>query len=79
MEGRDSKKIEKITNFQKCPKTSPKVSKYVLNVFGDDFFENFFCAVHPGGSKLRKNSKKSKIIQIFKNVQKRPQKCPNMF
>ena len=79
MEGRDSKKIEKLSNFQKCPKTFPKVSRHFLNMFRDDFFEFFFGPVHQEGRDLEKVQKKLKNFQIFKNVQKRPQKRPNKF
>ena len=71
------KKIKKVSKFQKCTKSSPKVSKRVLNMFWGDFFEKFFCPVFHGGSSYRKLSKKSKKFQISKNAQNRPQKCPN--
>ena len=36
-----SEKIKKISKFQKCPKSFPKVSKRVLNVFWGILFEKF--------------------------------------
>ncbi len=73
------KKIKKFSKIQKCPKSFPKVSKRVLNMFWGNFFENFFCPVFHGRSSLRKFSKKSKKFQKSKNAQNRSQKCPNMF
>ena len=66
------------SKFQKCPKSFPKVSKRVLNVFWGKFFENFFCPVFRGGSSFRKFSKK-KYFQNSKNAQKCSQKYPNVF
>ena len=37
------KKIKEFAKFQKCPKSFPKVSKRVLNLFWVKFFENFFA------------------------------------
>ena len=73
------KKIKKFSKFQKCPKSSPKVSKRVLNMFWGDFLGKFFRPVFHGGSSLRKFSKKSKNFQNSKNAQNRSQKCPNVF
>ena len=64
------KKIKKFSKFQNCPKSFPKVSKRVLNLFWVKFFENFFCPVFRGGSSFRKFSKK-----IFSKFQK----CPKVF
>ena len=73
-------KIEKFSNFQKCPRTSPKVSKHVLNMFGGDFFEKNFAQCTQEGRNLEKIQKKSKKISNFQNVQKLShQKGPNMF
>ena len=58
------KKIENFSKFQKSPKSFPKMSKRVLNMFRGNYFENFFRPVFLGGSSCRKFSKKSKI---FKN------------
>ena len=65
--------------MQKCPKSFPKVSKRVLNMFWVIFLENFFCPVFHGGSRLRKFSKKSKLFKNCKNARNRSQKCPNVF
>ena len=77
------KKIKKFSKFQKCPKSFPKVSKRVLNMFWGDFFEKIFCPVFHGGSSLRKFFKKSKKnaqnFKIPKMLQNRSQKCPNVF
>ena len=80
MEGRDSKKeIEKFSNFQKCPKTSPKVSKYVLNMFGGDFFKkkNFAQCTQEGRNleKIQKNQNIFKVSKMSKNVPKFVQTC----
>ena len=58
------------SKFQKCPKSFPKVSKRVLNVFWGNFLEKFFCPVFRGGSSFQKFSKK-----IFSKFQK----CPKVF
>ena len=60
------------SKFQKCPKSFPKVSKRVLNVFWANF-SKIFCPVFHGVSNLRKFSKKSKKISKF---QKRPKSFP---
>ena len=72
-----SKKIKKFSKFQKCPKSFPKVSKRVLNLFWVKFFENFFCPVFRGGSSFRKFSKKNifKIPKMPKSVPKSIQTC----
>ena len=69
MEGRVFENFPKIKNFakfQKCPKSFPKVSKRVLNLFWVKFFEKFFCPVFRGGSSFRKISYKSKNSQNSK-------------
>ena len=65
------KQIKKFSKFQKCPKSFPKVSKRVLNLFWVKFFEKNFCPVFRGGSSFRKFSKKN----IFK-IPKRPKIIP---
>ena len=79
MEGRDSKKNKKFSNFQKGPKTFPKASKHVLNMFRDDFFEKkIFCPVHQEGRDFEKNQKNQKIFKfskMSKNVPKSVQTC----
>ena len=70
------KKIKKIAKFQKCPKSFPKASKRVLNLFWVKFFENFFCPVFRGGSSFRKFSKKKfKFPKMPKSVPKSIQTC----
>ena len=64
------------SKFQKCPKSFPKVSKRVLNVFWGKFFEKFYCPVFPGGSSFQKFSKKifskfQKCSKVFPKVSKR--------
>ena len=39
------KKIKKFSKFQKCPKSFPKLSKRVLNMFWGNFFENAQCSM----------------------------------
>ena len=65
------------SKFQKCPKSFPKVSKRVFNVFWGKFFEKFFCPVFRGVSSFQKFSKK--YFQNSKNAQKCSQKYPNVF
>ena len=71
------KKIKKVSNFLKCQKSFPKVSKRVLNVFWSKLSKNF-CPVFHGRSSLRNFSKK-KYFQNSKNAQKCSQKYPNVF
>ena len=40
-------KIKKFAKVQKCPKSFPKVSKRVLNMFWGNFFEKFFLPSVP--------------------------------
>ena len=65
------------SKIQKCPKSFPKASKRVLNVFWGKFFEKFFCPVFRGGSSFRKFSKKNnfKIPKMPKSVPKSIQTC----
>ena len=67
-----------MSNFQKCSKLSPKVSKRVLNMFWGKFFRkllpSFPCRVE--SSKFWEQSKKS---QKSKYAQNRSQNCPNVF
>ena len=81
MEARDFKflkTVEKISKFQLCQKSLPKLSKCVLNMFWGNFFEKFLSPVLHGGSRLRKFSKKSKKFQNSKNAQNRSQKYSNV-
>ena len=57
-------KIFFFSKFQKRPKSFPKVSIRVSNLFWVKFFETFLCPVFRGGSSFRKFSKKSKKFQI---------------
>ena len=79
MEGRVFENFPKFffSKFQKCPKSFPKVSKRVLNVFWGKFSENFFCPVFRGGSSFQKFSKKNifKIPKMPKSVPKSIQTC----
>ena len=65
------------SKLQKFPKSFPKVSKHVLNMFWGKLFEKFFCSVFPGGSSFRKFSKKNifKIPKMPKSVPKSIQAC----
>ena len=59
------------SKFQKCPKSFPKVSKRVLNVFWGKFFEKFFLPSVPWRVEFSKIFEK-KIFSKF-------QKCPKVF
>ena len=65
-------KIKKISNFQKSPKSFPKVSKRVLNKFRVNLSEKKFLPSVPWRVESSKNFKK---IQKFSKFQK----CPNTF
>ena len=64
------KKIKKVSNFLKCPKSFPKVSKRVLNVFWGKFFENFLPSF-PRWVESQKIFKKKNS-----KIQKRPKSFP---
>ena len=52
----------------------------MFDMFGGDFFEIFFAQCTLEGRNSEKIPKKSKkIFKIAKNVQKRSQKCPDLF
>ncbi len=75
------KKIKNFSKIQKCPKSFPKVSKRVLNMFLGYFFRKFVLPSVPWrveSSKTFKKIKKSKNFQKSKNSQNRSQKCPNV-
>ena len=79
MEGRvfeNFLKNQKFLKIQKCPKSFPKVSKHVLNMFWANFSKNF-CPVFHGMSSLRKFSIKNifKIPKMSKSVPKIIQTC----
>ena len=61
-----------MSKFQKCPKSFPKASKRVLNVFWGEFFDNFFCPVFHGWSSLQKFPKKSKNFQNSNQKRTKP-------
>ena len=63
-------KIKKISKLQKCPKSLPKMSKLVLNMFCGNFLEKNFFPVFHVGSGFRKFSKLSKNFQNFLKVPK---------
>ena len=67
-----------MSNFQKCSKLFPKVSKRVLNMFWGKFFGKFLPSFpwRVESSKFWEQSKKS---QKSKNAQNRSQKCREMF
>ena len=75
-----SKKSQK---FQKCPKSFPKVSKRVLNVFCDEFFrkKKFYPAVpwKARDSSQNRSQKKSILKKVFKKNRKNPKKFPKLF
>ena len=69
------KKIEKFSKFQKYPKSFPKVSKRVLNMFWVEFLEKQICPVFHGESSLgnfQENQKKYFKCAKF-------QKCSTVF
>ena len=57
-------KIKKFPKFQKCPKSFPKVSKHVLNLFWVKLFENFFAQCSMEG-------------RVFENFQNNQKICKN--
>ena len=72
------KKIKKFSSLQKCPKSFPKVSKRVLNMFWVNFFEFFFAQCSMEGrffGNFKKNQKLFKITKMPKIVPKSVQTC----
>ena len=72
------KKIKKVSNFLKCPKSFPKVSKRVLNVFWGKLFEKFLPSFpwKVESSKIFKKIKKTaKFQKMPKIVPKSIQTC----
>ena len=65
------------SKFQKCPKSFPKVSKRVLNLFWGKLFEIFFAQCSVEGRVFENFHKK--YFQNSKNAQKCSQKYPNVF
>ena len=78
MEGRVFENFQNFffSKFQKCPKSFPKVSKRVLNVFWGKFFENFLPSF-PWKVESSKIFKKNvfKIPKLPKSVPKSIQTC----
>ncbi len=76
------KKIKKFSKFQKCPKSFPKVSKRVLNMFWGNFSKNFFAQCSMDGrvfENFQKNQKFSKIQKCPKSFPKVSKRVLNMF
>ena len=67
-------KIKKFSKFQKCPKSFPKVSKRVLNMFWGKFSENFL----PSVPWRVESSKLFKKIEKFSKFQKGPKTFPKV-
>ena len=79
MEGRvfeNFLKNQKILKIQKCPKSFPKVSKHVLNMFWGKLFEKFLPSF-PWNVEFSKIFKKNifKIPKMPKSALKRIQTC----
>ena len=70
-------KNQKILKIQKCPKSFPKKSKHVLNMFWGKLFEKFLPSF-PWNVESSKIFKK-KYFQNSKNAQKFSQNYPNVF
>ena len=74
------KKIKKISKFQKCPKSFPKVFKLALNKFWGKFFEKFLPSFPWSVESSKLFKKNQKIFKIpTKNAQNRSQKNPKVF
>ena len=71
---KSSIEMEKNSNFQKCPKTFPRLSKHVLMCFFRDFL-----ASAPWGVETSKNFKEMQKLLKIQDTQTRFQKCPNKF
>ena len=72
------KKIKKISIFQKGPKSFPKVSKRVLNVFWGNFFRKNFAQFSMEGRVFENSQKKQRIFKVPKKqkfVTKSVQTC----
>ena len=79
MDGRFFENFQKFlfSNFLKCPKSFPKVSKRVLNVFWDKLFKKILPSFPWKVESLKIFKKIS--FQNSKNAQNRSQKYPNVF
>ena len=71
---KSSTEIEKNSNFQKCPKTFPRLSKHVLMWFFRDF-----SASAPWRVETSKNFKEMQKLLKIQDTQTRFQKCSNEF
>ncbi len=72
-------KNQKNFKIAKIPKSFPKVSKSVLNMFWGTFFGNFFLPSVPWSVESSKCFQKFKNFQKSKKAQNRSEKCPNVF
>ena len=82
MEARDFKIlkiVEKISKFQICPKSLPKLPNCVLNMFWGSFSKKNFAQCSMEGRDFKKFQKKFKKCENSKNVQNRSQKFPKVF
>ena len=72
-------KVKKFFKIPKSPKSFPKVSKRVLNMFWGDFLEKIFCPVCSMEGRVfenfQKNQKSFKIPNMPKIVPKSVQTC----
>ncbi len=77
MEGRvfENFEVKKFSKIQKCPKSFPKVSKRVLNMFWGKFFEK---KVLPSVPWRVESSKIFKTIKNFSKFQKYPKSFPKV-
>ena len=66
------KNIKNSSKFQKSPKSFPKVSKRVLNMFWVNFFQNFFCPVFHEGRIFENFQKNQKLFKIAKKPKINP-------
>ena len=71
---KSSTEMEKNSNFQKCPKTFPRLSKHVLMWF----FRNFLASA-PWRVEKSKNFKEMQKLPKIQDTQTRFQKYPNKF
>ena len=72
------KKIKKVSKFQKCPKSSPKVSKRKFSKKSKNFQISKNAQNRPQKCP-NEIFQKQKKFQKSKHAQNRSQKCPNVF
>ncbi len=72
------KKIKNFSKIEKCPKSFPKVSKRVLNMFWGNFFEKKFLPSVPWRVESSQIFKKIKNAQNFPKVRKCPKSFPKV-